>query len=261
MVFVLGGALGVALLVIAFLLGRESSRTPEEESPSADANTLLPPSEAGDPSAAFAGTNPERQWPEWADLDEWQPSEAEAQPAPTYGGRIETGPDGRILLSNRNLDGSSHTPTATPSSPRSTSPSVEASSSSGTNGGGVASYFQRVDAIRSSSAAVDPNAFAMDLIKATMNGSTDGFDELIDDTKRMRTEMAAIEAPPECQAYHQESLAALDESQAILETMKTAIQKGDMQALTRVTQQASALQARADTLEALRKQIVANARR
>ncbi len=260
MVYVLGGALGVSLLVIAFLLGRESSRAPDEEAASAAANSAPAVVDSSEPSAA-AGVNPERRWPEWADLDERQPGGADAQTVPSYEARVEPGPDGRILLSNRNLDGSTHTPTTTPS-PGSAAPSTAtAPPSAGAAQSDVASYFARVDTIRSSSATVDPNAFAMDLIKATMKGSTEGFDELIDDTKRMRTEMAAIEAPPECEAYHRESLAALDESQAILETMKTAIQRGDMGALTRVTQQASGLQARADTLEALRSQILANARR
>jgi hypothetical protein len=42
--------------------------------------------------------------------------------------------------------------------------------------------------------------------------------------------------------------------------MKSAIQAGDIQALTQITQRAGALQAKADTLEALRGQILANAR-
>ncbi len=261
MVFVLGGALGVSLLVIAFLLGRESSRTNDEETASASADPLPAAADPDQPSAT-AGVNLERQWPKWADLDESQAGEAETQSDPSYQPRIETGASGRILLSNRNLDGSSHSPTTAAPSPRQASPATaERPAAGSSNGADVVSYFQRVDAIRSSSAAVDPNAFAMDLIKATMKGSTEGFDELIDDTKRMRAETAAIDAPPECQAYHRESLAALDESQAVLETMKTAIQKGDMQALTRITQQASALQARAETLDALRSQILANARR
>ena len=255
-VYVLGAALGGCLLIIAFLLGRESSRTAEQN----EAEPLAAGPAAMEPTGEAAPSG-ERRWPEWAELDEWEPGDAEAQITQTYDGRIERHPDGRIVLSNRNLDGTSHSPTATQAQQGPAIEPLPAAATTATNEGDVVAYFQRVDEIRSSNAAADPNAFAMDLVKATMKGSTDGFDELIDDTKRMRSEMAAIEPPIECQAYHRESLTALDDSQKVLETMKNAITSGNIQALTQITQQAGVLQSKAKTLEALRQQILANARR
>jgi hypothetical protein len=256
LVYALAAALGLSLIVIAFLLGRESSHHAEPP----DAGFERSAASALGERTREASPNEERRWPEWADLDEWEPSETEARLVETDAGRIERHPDGRILLSNRNLDGSTHSPTTTAGTVPATETRPAGAAVAPTSEGDVVEYFRRVDAVRSSNDATDPNAFAMDLIKATMKGSTDGFDQLIEDSDRMRREMAAIEPPTECRAYHAESLAALDEGRAILETMKSAIQAGDIQALTQITQRAGALQAKADTLEALRGQILANAR-
>ena len=257
LVLTLAGALGVALLVIAFLLGRESSRDaghrePDEPAASATSESNAP----GDTPAE----NDERPWPEWANLDEWDPSSAEPPVAQTYEGRIEQHPDGRVLLSNRNLDGSSHSPPPTGTPQPTPDPSTERIRANTSDPGSVATYFQRVDAIRSSDSATDPNVFARDVLSATMKGSTDGFDQLIDDTRRMRDEMAALDPPAACLAYHRESIEALDDSRAILETMKTAIQSGNIGMLTQITQRAGLLQSRAETLEALRRQALATVR-
>lgn len=258
LVYVTGGALFASLLVIAFLLGRESSRTAAPSDPG------QAKSSATDESRSPTTTpEPERRWPEWADLGDADPNVREPEITETYAGRIERHQDGRIVLSNRNLDGSSHAPTSdSPTAYTHTEPSsVSGTTTDGSDVGAVVAYFERVDAIRSSNEAVDPNAFAMDLIKATMKGSTEGFDELIADGVRMQNQMAAIEPPPTCAVYHRESLAAMTQSQAILETMRDAIQSGNIQALTQVTSQASVLQSKAETLEALRQQILTNARR
>ena len=258
-VYVLGGALFASLLVIAFLLGRESSR---DADPSG-APLAEPASADGSDAPVAASADPKRRWPAWADLDDAAPDRPEPDITETYAGRIERHHDGRIVLSNRDLDGSSHTPTAdSPTAPTPTEASPATTTTARANdAGAVVAYFERVDAIRSSNDAVDPNAFAMDLIKATMKGSTEGFDELIADGARMQSEMAAIEPPPSCAVYHRESLAAMAQSQAILETMRDAIQSGNIQALTQVTSQASVLQSKAETLDALRQQILASARR
>ena len=255
LVFVLAGALGVALLVIAFLLGRESSRDAEHREPDPlPASATVEPNAAGDTPAQ----NAERPWPEWADLEEWDPNATESPVTQTYEGRIEQHPDGRVLLSNRNFDGSSQSPM-----PSGTPQPTADPSTAGTNASDPASvdaYFQRVDAIRSSSSATDPNAFAREVLSATMKGSTDAFDQLVEDTQRMRDEMASLDPPAACLAYHHESIKALDDSRAILETMKTAIQSGNIGMLTQVTRQAGLLQSRAETLEALRRQALATAR-
>jgi hypothetical protein len=124
----------------------------------------------------------------------------------------------------------------------------------------VAEYFQQVDLIRSNAGAGDPNAFAMDLTKAGMGGATSGFDRLISDTDRMIQELERVTPPPSCQLYHHASLASLEESRGMVESMKLAITTRDIPALGMIAQQAANLQTRAEALNNLREQIHASAR-
>lgn len=242
-VIALSVALGAALVVIAFLLGRESVRAPETAG-----ETQLPgaPVLTTEPEVVDEQQDP-RRWPAWADLDEWndvdEPAVAVVDTPASE--RIERRPDGTVLLSNRsNADAA---PQATSKSP------------SDYGGSAVAAYFLRIDTIHSQSGAGDPNTFAMGLIKAGLGGSTAGFDELLRDTQRMEKEIRQVTPPPSCEAYHRESLVALSESRELLEEMKTAFAERDFSRLTTIAQQASDLQAKANALQDMRERIVGSA--
>jgi hypothetical protein len=90
-----------------------------------------------------------------------------------------------------------------------------------------------VDLIQSHAGAGDPNAFAMDMIKAGMGGATSGFDQLIADSDRMKRE---------------------------LESMKVAITTRNMESLSALAQQSADLQARAEALRAFQEKLRAAAR-
>ena len=115
--------------------------------------------------------------------------------------------------------------------------------------------------MRSARGPSDPNAFAMSLIKAAMQGSTSGFDDLIADAKRMQRETEAVTPPPPCEGYHRASLEALAEGRTLLEEMKTAIERRDVAALSAMAQRASALQGRAEALAQMREEMTVAARR
>lgn len=244
LVIALGTALGAALLVIAFLLGRESGRQAEVPATAnppmrADADELT--------SSAAPSEREARRWPAWADLEEWQDEEPAVPTTATQAGnvRLEERPDGTLVLSNR-------TPIPTP-------PSATPTPAAGAPGHEITDYFIQMDVIRSQSGAGDPNAFAMDLIKAAMGGSTAGFDQLIDDTSRMEAAARQVTPPPDCEAFHQENLAALAESREVLSDMKAALERGDIGELTTIARRAGSLQARAQALQETRKRIVENA--
>lgn len=237
---VLSVALGSALLVIAFLLGRESART------TTAVETKVPAPPVLEPVATTTSETEERRWPKWADLQEWEDLEDPYATEPTFA-RIEEQPDGTVLLSNRE--------------PTSETPRVPNDSSTGEPESEVSAYFLQMDVIRSEAGAGDPNSFAMDLIKATMGGSTSGFSQLISDTERMEQEARKVKPPPSCEDYHQANLDALAESHAVLEDMKTAILRRDIGELTAIAQQAAALQAKAKALQDMRRRILADAQR
>ena len=234
--------LGGALLVIAFLLGRESARGPS----SAAVNLPAPPVLSGELGESVDGSEhgQERRWPEWADLEEWGGSEPVKLEAGVV--RVEERADGTVLLSNRNA---STEPGAKPS-PEPTSEERE-----------VSSYFSQMDVIRSHSGAGDPNSFAMGLLKAGMGGSTAGFGQLIADTQRMEEEAKSVTPPPSCQQYHGATLQTLAESRQVLEEMKAAFALRDFNRLTGIAQRAGTLQAKAEALRQLRDQIESAARR
>lgn len=231
----LSASLAVALIVIAFLLGRESARGPAAE-------TTMPAPLVVKPEPAVEEVE-QRRWPRWADLDEWEDVEAPAFAAEPVGERLEHRPDGTLLLSNRG---------STADAPRVTSDSTGSST-----GSAVSDYFLRMDLIQSESGAGDPNTFAMGLIKAGLGGSTSGFDRLIADTQRMEEQIRSVAPPPSCEGYHDANLKALAESRNILEDMKTAFARREFSQITAIAQQAGTLQVKAKALQEMRERIIA----
>jgi hypothetical protein len=225
----------VALLVIAFLVGRESGRSPTPGATLTAPQVLEP--EASGPNAE------QRRWPTWADLDPWEDAddpELHAEP-------LEQRPDGTLLLSNRgNVADTRRGPNdATPTS----------------TGSAVTDYFLSLDMIQSETGAGDPNAFAMGLIKAGVGGSTAGFDQLIADTQRMEQEIRTLTPPPSCEGYHEANLKALHDSREILEEMKRAFKRRDFSRLSTIAKEAGTLQSKANELRTMRERIVADASR
>ena len=239
----------MAILVIAFLLGRESARSAPDDVQAAG-NQLLPVPPA----------EPEMAHENKAARDPWQERDEE------YGDAnfrsiegVDQRPDGQrpdrtIVLSNIRND-----PEAKSDSAEGTS-GVEPDATRGDARNSVDEYFRQVDLIRSPAGAGDPNTFAMDLIKAGMGGATSGFDRLISDIDRMTQELEQVTPPPSCVVYHQANLASLEESRAMLEGLKQAITTRDISALGMIAQQAANLQARAEALKVLQEQIRASAR-
>lgn len=236
---VLSASLVVALMAIAFLLGRESARPP-----AAEGRVPAPP--VVEPEPIVQRVEPQRS-PKWSDLDEWEDVEEPTLAAEPARERIEHRPDGTLVLSNRGSTGDS-------SQAKGNSPTVAAGSQ-------VTAYFLRMDAIQSESVAGDPNTFAMGLIKAGLGGSTSGFDQLIADTQRMEEEIRAVTPPPSCEAYHQMNLESLAESREIIDEMKTAFERRDFSRLTAIAQRAGVLQHDAQALQEMRERILADANR
>lgn len=226
-------------MVIAFLLGRESNRSPAPEA-------ALPAPPTSEQEAVDAPAE-QRRWPAWADLDQWEDVEDQGYAAESIGERIEHRPNGTLLLSNRGGAADA--------------PGVKRDPPPPSTGSSVSDYFSSVDMIRSEAGAGDPNTFAMGLIKAGMGGSTAGFDQLIADAQRMEQEIRQLTPPPACADYHEANLNALAESRVILQEMKSAFAKRDFSSLTATAQEAGTLQRKARELQKMRQRISADASR
>ena len=230
----------MALVVIAFLLGRESTRPS-----AADSNPQAPPLVV-EPEPIVESTE-QRRWPEWADLEKWEDVEDPAFDAQPVHEPIEHRRDGTFLRSNHGSTGDA--------------PQITSDSPVASTGSEVSDYFLRVDAIHSESGAGDPNTFAMGLIKAGLGGSTAGFDQLIADTQRMEQEIGQVTPPPSCIGYHEANLKALAESREVLQDMKVAFADRDFSSLTAIARKAGTLQAKAKDLQDMRERIVADGSR
>lgn len=240
----LAGALGGALLVIAFLLGRETSRRTPATGPAVE-NTP-PPVPDFEPETA----NARRQWPDTKPTDYGY---IDVQERPTA--RIERRADGTITISNTKNDD-----VARVESNDWRAPAPEPAPGADDADDEVSAYFQQVDLIRSNEGTEDPKSFAMNLIKSSMDGATSGFDRLIADSARMEQELQRLTPPPSCERYHQASLEALVEGREMLEGMKNAIVARDIEQLQAIAQQAATLQAKAEALNDMQEQIRASAR-
>jgi|GEM_PF-2328563 len=239
-IFALGGALVLTLLAIAFLLGRESARRPSDPEPVVVAETPYPPivQRADEEDAAEVR-------PDWRELDRDEgAANATDDTIPGMGERIERQADGTFLLTNSGSD------REIPAEEQDAQPRAKTAT--------VSAYFRELDLIRSNEGAGDPNVFAMGLIKAGLGGATSGFDQLIEDTKRMEQEMRQIRPPQSCEQYHQASLEALAEGRELLEELKTAITKQDIEGLGAMARRAGELQAKAQSIDEMRAKIEAS---
>lgn len=244
-VLALSVALGAALLVIAFLLGRDSVRTVPGDAVSEEA--ARPAGLEPDPGERSAEEASRRRWPAWADLTDEDPSELRAAGA-SRGviERIEAHPSNGFAL----------TPNSSGTRPE-TRQDARVASASDPQELTVGAYFQEVDLIRSEEGAGDPNAFAMDLIKGGLGGATSGFDQLIDDTRVMEQEMRGVTPPASCKSYHEATIDALVESREMIERMKRAIVGRDIDELHAIALESKALQRRAEALKEMRQRVLA----
>jgi len=238
-------ALGGALLLIGFLLGRESGGTAARDAVSAEALRA-----AGVDSGQVERSAKEessRRWPAWADLRDEDHSDVRA--TDSTGGvveRIEVEPTESFATTrNQNRPEPQARPVA----------ADEARTDQ--REGSVEAYFLQVDLIQSEEGAGDPNAFAMDLIKGGLGGATSGFDQLIADTKQMQREMQRLTPPVSCESYHKASIEALVESREMLEGMKDAIVGRKIEQLNAMALQSKTLQGKAQAMKEMRKQILA----
>ncbi len=246
MVLVLSITLGTALVVIGFLLGRESGKTGARVAVSAEASR--PTGVETGQVERLAEEESSRRWPAWADLTDEDPPEARS--TDSAGGvveRIEVEPThGFATTQNQNRP----EPQARPAAPEEARVDQR--------DGSEKAYFLQVDLIQSEGGAGDPNAFAMGLIKGGLGGATSGFDQLIWDTKQMEREMQRLTPPVSCESYHKASIEALVESREMLERMKHAIVRRNIKQLNAIALQSKTLQLKAQALKEMRTRILAS---
>lgn len=215
-------ACAAALLALAFMLGRASGGSRSTIPAPAGQAPLSPP--PADPLAAQPG-DPQAAPP--AEPQAAQPAEPAPAPAPTA--------------------------PAVQAAPRAATPAKAAGP-----GAAVASYFHALERIQPGQLSGDPEAMAKGVLAGLVKGDTSGIDGMIQQSEAARASLDALTPPAPCAAYHQESLAALDDSLGMLRSLRTAIQAGSMPA--DFAAQAELLRTRTEKLQKMEKDLRARYR-
>jgi len=217
----LAAALGVALLAIAYLLGRASAPPPvvtvAAPAPAAAAQTIedvptAPPATLDqEPGAALV---PVTEAPAFAlPRDTSSPLSSAPPPMPV-------------------------SPAGNPLSPGAAEKQQ------------VASYFEKIEQAADMGAG-DPQAFANSLMQSVSSGDFSEFDALLVKARNQRQRVQAMAPPRSCSEHHKLALTLAGDSVAMLEKLKAALMKGDSTALLSIASEGKALESKTNELKAM----------
>ncbi len=210
----LGGALVVALLALAFLLGRQTA-APAPEPAVADAEPAPPAADPVEPGPLAA---PEA----------FPAAPPTPEPEPTLAAQLELAPEA-------------------PGPPARATVTAEPDERAA-----VASYFAQIAQVEAAVRTWgDPQQLAMQLVQQATQGNRRGLDELAATARQARETLRGVTAPPACLEHHAESLALLDAAVDLLTRLGPALAAQDFTALQALTDQGQALETRTKRLQAI----------
>ncbi len=225
----LSSGLGVALLVIAFLVGRMTvapvAPTPAA-SIAADAYSQSPSDTSPVPSSSSSTSqaNPQAALPAASDRSSPSPA-GDQSPQPSYSPAPSTG-------------------SRTISSPSATKEAIT-------------SYFAKMDSIQVAGSG-DTTSFAQGILEGIKGGDLSRVDELVNSAKSALAQARSVQPPPPCAEYHSRLLAVLSDSVTGMEQFRTALQNNDSKAMLSLAARFQSKQQELDRLEALKKQLLAD---
>lgn len=222
---------GVALLAVAFLLGRTSGSGHPEGIPSQGPATVVSGPEArpaeGPPLSRIPGEFP-------AASVATAPLSPESAP---FHSEDRTGSSGGAPTPALLAVGA---PT-TPGDPAAATDPVAAA---------VAKYLADVDRIQPANLNGSPESVAAEMAGALARGDTSGLDAMIRQTEAAKERLAAVRPPAPCTVHYEKSLESLDDAMGMLRALKSSMQSPDPVAgLAAVSARANILQARAEALQ------------
>lgn len=214
----LAASLGLALLAIAFLLGRISAKPEVIASPAQPVNAAQP---ASPPNQTAAASDPvDAGAVLTALLPALEPS-AGTQPSRESGPATLPSPAAGLV----------HPPLSADQQQ-------------------IAAYFNQVDRIEDMGAG-DPQAFAASMVQSMSSGDFSGFDDLLTKARAQRQRLQSISPPRACVEHHRLALSLSADSVAMLERLKAALIKGDSTALMTVATEGKTLETQTTQLKAM----------
>jgi hypothetical protein len=221
LIMALAGALGLALLTIAFLIGRLTA-PPAPMTSNAPAPWVAPASSASPLPETSAEPTTVPSLPAAAGVEASSPTDAAAAPA------------SRLDIPSP--------PTVGASGPPGSTGSTEASR--------IAAYFRQVDGMQDMGVG-DPQAFAASLLKSVSSGDFSAFDDLLGKARDQRQRLQSLTPPAACGEHHRLALSLSADSVTMLERLKSALMKGDSMALMTIATEGRALETQASHLKNL----------
>ncbi|MBT9584190.1 hypothetical protein IV102_12685 [bacterium] len=242
------GALVVALMIslmgVAYLLGKQSG----------------PGSAPGAQTDRSSGASPSPEAPPTSRPLVVGPAPMQSQPQPNQPQSAPTQPPVQVAVVHPELpDNPVPTSRLSKTAPQTQTPVISATPASSKCPGSTppldaatAKYFAKIDeAMRDTAAMGDTNQFATEILQQGMNGNTEGFDNLIESTRRAQVALQNIQPPPICQEHYTLLKAQLEQSISLLNRVKSATVSLDSTALTSLAGEGRGMQAEADRFKAL----------
>jgi hypothetical protein len=217
----LSGALGLALLTIAFLAGRVTAPLPPAE------RVVVVPSGGHEGSSGKEASTDVRAPDTVKPAGEVPP--ASQSFAPITSAPI-TAPALRVPPPVPTANG-----TAGASSPERAA---------------ITAYFAHMESVGDLGGG-DPQAFAGSLIQSVSSGDFSAFDQLLVKARAQRDQLRGIAPPNACAQYHRLALSLSSDSVAMLERMREALTRGDATALLTLANEGRSMETQANQLKAM----------
>jgi hypothetical protein len=225
----LAGALVVALLLVAYLVGRESGRRADETARNRPAAAPMEyePSEYADDDE---GWEEEAPFPE-----DTAPTESDSSPGswPPGDGSLDTEPPA---------------PAWPAAAPPSSAPDPQATS--------VAAYFTEIEALeRQAKYWSNPQELAMSLVGQGAQGDTSGMRQLLETQRSAQRQIEAMSVPSPCREHHRRTVEVMGRALELLETLESGMASGNLEGLMALTGEARQLEADTRQVDALATQL------
>jgi hypothetical protein len=213
----------VAVVLVAYLAGKDSGRRAAEEVRSAPVPTVAVEGESpAPPEPALEDFSGQGRAPSEATEDDYEP------PFPTFEEVVQEAE-----------------PTAwgDTAAPAATTPSGQAE---------VAAYFAQIEAYeRQAKYWSNPQEFAMALIGQGAKGDTRGFEQLIQTHRQAQEQIESMTVPLPCQEHHRRTLALLRQALRLLEALQRGVASGSVGGLAALSGDARQLETQAREVDVL----------
>lgn len=102
----------------------------------------------------------------------------------------------------------------------------------------------------------NPQEMATAMAQGAIKGDFSRIDDLVTKCERLRGQVQALSVPPPCTEFHRKTLEVLDAGIQLYRELKKIIQGGDISGVTRLAEQAKLLEHAAKSLDAMKKKII-----